>query len=742
MFPQIEGMVLVVEASQSIRVMISTVLKEQGFSNITGMGTWEDALSYMETDKVSWIITPFSTTPQTNTLGLLSLCLSRPELRDVCVSVVVSQADRDKLKYAFELGLLSYFHEHTTREQFAKGLKELVDIAAANQGEPAHIAACYMRKYLTSSAAFTELVQLEQRLCSHWAGDGAQLVNLAKAFFECKDMTAGELALAQAETVNPNLEKTIQNLSSTYLGGKRHLGRGPGERFNVLGITDVLIVDGDEATRKALNETFQELGTPNITTCDNGEDAMKKADELKDKLGLIIQEWRVPKLPGYALIQRLRETGHPQTPIIVLSSLLQKDDRELIIEFGANDLCEKPYSKSNFVKKVVHAIQQERAPTDPTIIEMKVRKAVAAGRFGEAVALFTQAKSQKRLPRNIECLCAATLTYARGNFALASRHATEALRLKAPTVIAQGLLGRCLMKLGHYEAAIRCFEKAQSLSPKNVERMCALAEAYRMTNNEEKAEAALEMAAQLDLSSKSSQAEQLASGMASEDVKKICNVAKNLKSEDDIIALTNNRAVALVRMGKVEDGVVLYNSILAMLPSPARVKLVPVNYNIGLAFARRGDLSQSLTYLERVKAESIPEQEGVRKKAFSLYDRVSNAINKNLTLHLVLADEPPPQNLPDEDDPTTEDTSIAPDMPEAAPESERARQSSSSPSSAKTEAEQMRDMVADVMNEVTPGALRLHSIYAVAEWPGELKSLMETKPHYSTRIAMEKGART
>lgn len=113
----------------------------------------------------------------------------------------------------------------------------------------------------------------------------------------------------------------------------------------------VLLVEDDIFLSGIYQKKFEMEGFK-ISTADNGEKAL--ADALKKKPNIILLDVLLPKLDGFAVLEKLK--SNPETkdiPVILLTNLGQKDDVEKGLEAGAVDYLIKAHFKpSEIVDKV------------------------------------------------------------------------------------------------------------------------------------------------------------------------------------------------------------------------------------------------------------------------------------------------------------------------------------------------------------------------------------------------------
>ncbi len=116
-------------------------------------------------------------------------------------------------------------------------------------------------------------------------------------------------------------------------------------------LNPLLVVEDVPNILELLEVTLRFKGYP-VITARNGEEALEKIDVQIP--ALVITDILMPKMDGYALVQRLR--GNPRLsriPIIFLSATyVAPDDREFAMRLGAVRFLEKPVDTEKFLLTV------------------------------------------------------------------------------------------------------------------------------------------------------------------------------------------------------------------------------------------------------------------------------------------------------------------------------------------------------------------------------------------------------
>jgi DNA-binding response OmpR family regulator len=121
-------------------------------------------------------------------------------------------------------------------------------------------------------------------------------------------------------------------------------------------MTSVLVVDDERAMVGMVAALLGEDGYEVVTAYD-GEAALKRhAEERPD---LVILDRGLPKLSGDEVCRRIRAMS--STPILMLTGEKGSDERARLLDLGADDYLEKPFSKKELSARV-RALLRRAAP--------------------------------------------------------------------------------------------------------------------------------------------------------------------------------------------------------------------------------------------------------------------------------------------------------------------------------------------------------------------------------------------
>ena len=112
----------------------------------------------------------------------------------------------------------------------------------------------------------------------------------------------------------------------------------------------ILVVEDDQDILDIV-VAYLEHHSFGVGTASEGRGGLIKA--LTEKPDLVVLDWLLPGLDGLEFISQLRQ--EQRTPIIMLTSKRQEEDRVLGLDSGADDYLAKPFSPRELVSRI-HAV--------------------------------------------------------------------------------------------------------------------------------------------------------------------------------------------------------------------------------------------------------------------------------------------------------------------------------------------------------------------------------------------------
>lgn len=647
--------VVIVESASSVRQMISDTLKDLGFEKITGVTSPKDALHILEVEKVDWIITSLSAAEDVNALHILKIITMQTRLRATQVTLLWDTSSDDTiLSHAFELGLLSVHPKSYMRDSLSECFQQLFEIFKLHNWDSTLVAAEYIRQYLVQKNLHKTRLLLEETLLALYPGSAKILLNIAEAELALDQLDRGKMLLDQIELIDDRMTSHCRRLRQKYQvddGTPEALNSGA---KNILGIRNAVLIDPDTDVLFHSKDLLSKVGVADVETFESGTDAFHWLSSGGQEPDLIIMEWKIPGITGAMLVQRIRSLGFYKVPIIIISSLIKNSDIHILREMGVDECQEKPFDQGSFYGIVIRAIQQNRSPTEEKSLHQKITRLLKAEQVREAERLIAQLLQDERTSEGTRKEIEAEYHMAKGELEKARDAGLLAIKVGGDTLNMLNLIGKAMLKLRQFEGALKCFERANSISSLNVERILDIADACIESNKIDEAVEAVAAAKSLDISNDSVHQMDCKVSIISgrSDIAK--NLMNDLESGKNIISYMNNRAVALARSGRFDDAIELYRKTLESIPPTWKPQVAAVIYNTGLAHARYGDLEKAASTLETLSSNGSDVL--TFKRAKSLLTKIKQSISSSTRLILstddgadnelfVLSD--PPNNKPD-----------------------------------------------------------------------------------------------
>lgn len=631
---------LLVEGRVDVRSAAREALKELGVAQVLVAASVAEAWKILETMGAAapdWIISDVEANESINAFHLLRLVLTQPKLLRTRVSFLVADDELNLIAPAFELGLLSFHRKPFTKMSLTAEIGRLIKGMSPNYSLHCLTAAGYLRDHLGAVADFDGLVRLEEALIARFPDDPSLFLKLAEAQVLAGRVGAARYTLWQARFLGADLKngvKQLEDLVNADAGGDQ----GDASRAPTRPET-ALIVDPDGDCARQIETCLRTIGLTSFAWCEDGEAAARWLD-TNPLPSLILQEWRLRKLSGAALFQRVMDRAQGETTVVVVSSCLQADDYALLREMGASAAFAKPIVGEDFLRRIMGALRGDRSPVDATSIERRLRLALKAGDAATVRALYARFCALADVPKAARLSVDAEMAYAQEDYAAARAQAQEALLSRGEAVVLLNLLGKILLKLGDNEAASQCLKRAHSLSSKNIERICMLAEMAAETGRAAEADEMLAAAATIDPSNARVDETEVKVALNLGDVERARTVMRSLSSLAGVLAYMNNRAVSLIRQGQITAAGTMYRDALEAVPPGVGEEGAALSYNMGLALIRQNDLVAAEPYLRAARAAGNGQ---LARKAQSLWTRLQTAVagGRALKLQDAVAPEQP-----------------------------------------------------------------------------------------------------
>ncbi len=127
----------------------------------------------------------------------------------------------------------------------------------------------------------------------------------------------------------------------------------------------ILVVD-DEIYIVHILEFSLTMEGYSVLTASDGEEALRMIE--REDPDLVVLDIMMPKLDGYEICRRIRQSKRTSTlPVILLSAKGRPVDRETGLAAGADDYIAKPFSPRKLLEKIRELLDRQENRVDRVV---------------------------------------------------------------------------------------------------------------------------------------------------------------------------------------------------------------------------------------------------------------------------------------------------------------------------------------------------------------------------------------
>jgi len=113
----------------------------------------------------------------------------------------------------------------------------------------------------------------------------------------------------------------------------------------------VLVVDDFSTMRRIIKNILRQLNFNNIIEADDCTTGLNILQ--KEKIGLIISDWNMPKMSGLDLLKAVRaDDALKDTPFLMVTAEAQQENIIEAVKSGVNNYIVKPFTAETLGKKI------------------------------------------------------------------------------------------------------------------------------------------------------------------------------------------------------------------------------------------------------------------------------------------------------------------------------------------------------------------------------------------------------
>jgi two-component system response regulator ResD len=146
-----------------------------------------------------------------------------------------------------------------------------------------------------------------------------------------------------------------------------------------MGMGRVLVVEDDAEIREVMRRYLEDHGYE-VAVAMDGQQAL---DRVQNGVELIILDLQLPRVDGFEVLSRLRQTS--AIPVLIVSARGDGADRIAGLELGADDYMIKPFLPRELVARVKALLRRSRLPSTtsvnagPVVVDAVARRVTLDG---------------------------------------------------------------------------------------------------------------------------------------------------------------------------------------------------------------------------------------------------------------------------------------------------------------------------------------------------------------------------
>ncbi len=122
----------------------------------------------------------------------------------------------------------------------------------------------------------------------------------------------------------------------------------------------VLFVDDSITTRQSIRNMVEVLNV-DCLEAGNGIEALEVLDQYKGKVDLILLDWEMPEMDGRQFLGIIKkDPRYRSIPVIMLTTINQKEKMIDAIRAGAKQYLTKPFSGEDLLTRIVQTLGVDR----------------------------------------------------------------------------------------------------------------------------------------------------------------------------------------------------------------------------------------------------------------------------------------------------------------------------------------------------------------------------------------------
>lgn len=114
----------------------------------------------------------------------------------------------------------------------------------------------------------------------------------------------------------------------------------------------ILVVDDSSTMRRIVTTTLRELGLKNITTAEDGDEALEKFND--GDFDLVLSDHKMPRMSGEEFLEHVRKgKWNNDVPFIMITAESFRENVVKAVQLGVTNYIVKPFSTKQLLEKLL-----------------------------------------------------------------------------------------------------------------------------------------------------------------------------------------------------------------------------------------------------------------------------------------------------------------------------------------------------------------------------------------------------
>jgi len=355
-----------------------------------------------------------------------------------------------------------------------------------------------------------------------------------------------------------------------------------------------LILDDNAKNVLFFEMVLKDLGYHNTINSPTGDDALYQADV--NPVQFFIVAWELKGMPGTIFIQKMRSRKKRKfVPCIIFSKRMTEEDIALTKELGFDDILGMPFDRSRARDMIGAKIEYEKNLDPKEHLLRKIETLMLDGSYREAFRLVDPPLLKSSAFQSRAQLDYAEINMELGDETKAEKLIEEVLAREPAHNRAIQIKAKLLSRRGKHDEAIEMLRKLTVSSPRNLSHKVSLGKAFIQADRHDEAREVLSEVQTMDATNQDCLDQLGTMAFKEGDFSLAQQLISQTENGNELARTFNNLGISHVSHNEFEEAIHTYHQAMHLLGDKAKLYLL--QYNLGLALRKKGNLVESFEAL-------------------------------------------------------------------------------------------------------------------------------------------------